>query len=246
MKIALVTGAASGIGEAIARRLHAGGLHVVVADIDEAGGWNVVASLGSAADFMRLDVTREADWVEVIEQIRLQLGGLHVLVNNAGITTVGDIESLSLQALQRELDINLSGPFLGCKHGIGLMKESGGSIVNIASGCSRKIRADLVGYNASKAAVTAMSKAVALHCAQQAYGIRVNTVHPGAIHTPILDKVLRQSGSPDALLASFIADHPIGRIGQPEDIAAMVAFLVSEQASFATGAEFFVDGGMTL
>lgn len=246
MKIALVTGAASGLGAAIARRLHADGLYVILTDIDLQGGERQAAELGDNARFCALDVTREQQWKELMQDIGRHHGRLDVLVNNAGITTVGNIETLSLELLKREFAINVDSVFLGCQNVIGLMKGVGGSIINIASGCSKKVKADLAGYNASKAAVTMLSKTVALHCARQGYDIRVNTVHPGATRTPIVDKVLQQSSDPDALMASFVADHPIGRIGEPEDIAAMVSFLASDQARFATGAEFFVDGGMTL
>ncbi|MCO5786628.1 short-chain dehydrogenase [Pseudomonas sp. G11-1] len=246
MKIALITGAASGLGAAIAQRLHADGMWVILTDIDQPGGQQRVAELGERAEFFALDVTREDRWRELMAWVHQQHGRLDVLVNNAGITTMGSIETLSLELLKREFAVNVDSVFLGCQNAIGLMKTTGGAIINIASGCSRKVKAELAGYNASKAAVTMLSKTVALHCARQNYGIRVNTVHPGATRTPIVDKVLQQSEQPEALLASFVADHPIGRIGEPQDIAAMVSFLASDQASFATGAEFFVDGGMTL
>lgn len=246
MKIAMVTGAASGLGAAIAQRLHADGMYVILTDIDQPGGERQVVELGGNAEFHALDVTREEQWKEIMQLVRQRHGRLDVLVNNAGITTMGNIETLSLALLKREFAVNVDSVFLGCQNAIGLMKASGGAIINIASGCSRKVKADLAGYNASKAAVTMLSKTAALHCARQGYGIRVNTVHPGATRTQIVDKVLQQSDEPEALLASFVADHPIGRIGEPQDIAAMVSFLASDQASFATGAEFFVDGGMTL
>ena len=246
MKIAFVTGGASGLGAAIARRLHEDGFRVVLSDIDEQGGTRLAEELGGWAEFIRLDVSSEESWKAAIGYLEDRHGRLDVLVNNAGITTIGNIETLSFAALKREFSINLDSVFLGCQNAISLMKTYGGSIINIASGCSRKVKPDLAGYNATKAAVTMLSKTIALHCAKQGYGIRVNTVHPGAMRTPIVDKVLSQSDDPDALLASFIADHPIGRIGEPTDIAAMVSFLASEQATFVTGAEFFVDGGMTL
>jgi len=245
-KIALVTGGASGLGAAIARRLHGDGFMVVLGDIDERGGRELAAELGERADFLVLNVSSEEAWKSAMAHIGERYGRLDVLVNNAGITTVGNIETLTLTELKREFAINVDSVFLGCQNAIALMKRTGGSIINIASGCSRKVKADLAGYNASKAAVTMLSKTVALHCAREGYGIRVNSVHPGATRTPIIDKVLAQSEDPDGLMASFVADHPIGRIGEPADIAAMVAFLASDQAGFATGAEFFIDGGMTL
>lgn len=246
MKVAFVTGAASGLGAAISQRLYADGFHVVLSDIDEQCGARLAAQLGDHCDFIRLDVSNEASWKAAMAYVHERYGQLDVLVNNAGITTVGNIETLSFELLKREFAINLDSVFLGCQNAIALMKSTGGSIINIASGCSKKVKADLAGYNATKAAVTMLSKTVALHCARQNYGIRVNTVHPGAMRTPIVDKVLQQSDNPEALMASFIADHPIGRIGEPSDIAAMVSFLASDQATFATGAEFFIDGGMTL
>jgi len=246
MKIAFVTGGASGLGAAIARRLHEDGFRVVLSDIDEQGGTQLAEELGERAEFIHLDVSSEESWKAAMAYLADRHGRLDVLVNNAGITTVGNIETLSFAALKREFSINLDSVFLGCQNALGLMKTCGGSTINIASGCSKTVKPDLAGYNATKAAVTMLSKTIALHCAKQGYGIRVNTVHPGAMRTPIVDKVLSQSDDPDALLASFIADHPIGRIGEPTDIAAMVSFLASEQAAFVTGAEFFVDGGMTL
>jgi 3(or 17)beta-hydroxysteroid dehydrogenase len=243
-KIAFVTGGASGLGEAIARRFVAEGATVIIADIDAAGGAALAAELGSAASFVRLDVTSEGDWLAALGSVAG--GRIDILVNNAGITTMGSIETLSLADFRTMLDIDLIGVFLGCKHAIPLMKTHGGSIINMSSMCGLRAQPDLVGYNAAKAAVTHLTRSVALHYAAQNYGIRANSVHPGAIHTPILDKVMAQVPDPKALYDGFVATHPVGRLGRPEEIAAIAVYLASDEAAFTTGAAFAIDGGSSL
>jgi NAD(P)-dependent dehydrogenase (short-subunit alcohol dehydrogenase family) len=245
-KTALVTGAASGLGEAIARRFIAEGAVVILADIDLDGGKRVAADLGGNARFEALDVTKEDSWGRALDSIKSGHGHLDVLVNNAGVTTVGSIESLTLQQFRDMLDIDLIGVFLGCKHVAPLMRPNGGSIINMASMCSIRVQTDLVGYNAAKAAVSHLTKSVALHYAKQGDGIRCNSIHPGAIHTPILDKVMAQVTDPAAFMGGWVARHPIGRLGKPEEIASMAVFLASDESAFATGAEFVVDGGSSL
>ncbi|WP_380878537.1 glucose 1-dehydrogenase [Sphingomonas sp. DBB INV C78] len=244
-RIALVTGGASGLGAAIASRLDAEGAKVIVADIDGDGARHHAATLSQCDHAIMLDVTQPDQWQAAIGQVEQRHGRLDILVNNAGITTMGSIETLDYAALRHELDVDVGGVFLGCQTAIPLMKRTGGSIINMASGSGLKASANLVGYNAAKAAVTLMSKSIALHCAQEKYGIRVNSVHPGAIRTPILDKVLAQVDDPEATLAGFLSVHPIGYLGHPDDIAAIVAWLASDESRFATGAAFSVDGGMT-
>jgi 3(or 17)beta-hydroxysteroid dehydrogenase len=243
-KIAFVTGGASGLGEAIARRFVAEGATVIIADIDAAGGAALAAELGSAASFVRLDVTSEGDWLAALGSVAG--GRIDILVNNAGITTMGSIETLSLADFRTMLDIDLIGVFLGCKHAIPLMKTHGGSIINMSSMCGLRAQPDLVGYNAAKAAVTHLTRSVALHYAAQNYGIRANSLHPGAIHTPILDKVMAQVPDPKALYDGFVATHPVGRLGRPEEIAAIAVYLASDEAAFTTGAAFAIDGGSSL
>ena len=245
-KVALVTGAASGLGAAIARRFAAEGAAVALADIDDAGGAALAAELGACACFLRLDVTREQDWIDAFATIEARHGRIDVLVNNAGITTYGSVEEVTLDAFRHEMDVDLVGPFLGCKHVAPLMKRTGGSVINIASMASIRAEHYLVAYNAAKAGVTHMTKSVALHYARAGYGIRCNSVHPGVIHTPILDKVLAQAEDPEALFAEWLALHPIGRLGQPEEVAALCLYLASDESAFATGAEFVLDGGSSL
>jgi len=245
-KVALVTGAASGLGEAIARRFVADGMTVVLADIDIAGGEALAEELGDQALFVTLDVRSEEAWLTALGQIRKRFGTLHVLVNNAGVTTVGTIEELSFEAFRHELDIDLCGPFLGCKHALPLMKSEGGSIINMSSAAGLRARADLLAYNTAKAGVTMLTKALALHCAKSGYAVRVNSVHPGAIRTPILEKVMAQVDDPAAMLAGIVAEHPVGYLGSLEDVTAIVAYLASEASPFVTGAQFVVDGGMSL
>jgi 3(or 17)beta-hydroxysteroid dehydrogenase len=244
-KTALVTGAASGLGAAIAARLAAEGAHVVLTDIDVDGLNTQAACIGSDTLALRLDVTSESDWRAAIAGTAARFGVLDVLVNNAGITTMGSIEDLGLEAFRHELDIDVIGVFLGCKAGVAAMKERGGSIINMSSSAGLKAYSYLCGYNAAKAAVTLMTKSVALHCAQSGYRIRCNSVHPGAIRTAIIDKVLAQVDDPEATLAGFEAAHPVGHLGHPDDVSSIVAYLASDESRFATGAAFSVDGGAT-
>lgn len=241
-KTALVTGGASGLGEAIARRFVMEGASVIIGDIDEAGGKTVAASIGQAASFVRLDVSHDNDWAAVMSMAEK----LDILVNNAGITTHGSIEDVTIEQFRHEFEIDVIGVFLGCKHGVAKMKTHGGSIINMSSLCGVRAQGDLLAYNAAKAAVTHMTKSVALHCAAKDYGIRCNSIHPGVIRTAILDKVLAQVPNPDEVYAGWVSTHPIGRIGVPEEIAAAAVYLGSDESGFTTGAELRVDGGSSL
>jgi Dehydrogenases with different specificities (related to short-chain alcohol dehydrogenases) len=239
-KIAFVTGGASGLGLDIVRRFVAEGASVVIADIDVPAGEALAAETGQR--FVKLDVSKEEEWLAALGTCER----IDVLVNNAGITTHGSIEELTLEAFRHEFSVDVDGVFLGCKHIVPKMKDHGGSVINMSSMCGVRAQADLAAYNAAKAAVTHLTKSVALHYAAKGYGIRCNSVHPGAIHTPIIDKVMAQVSDPEALYASFVASHPVGRLGKPEEVSAIVLFLASDESSFATGAEFRIDGGSSL
>ncbi len=241
-KTALVTGGASGLGEAIARRFVAEGASVIIGDIDEAGGRAVAASIGQAASFVRLDVSQAEHWSAALALA----DRIDILVNNAGITTHGSIEDVTIEQFRHEFEVDVIGVFLGCKFGVAKMKAHGGSIINMSSLCGVRAQGDLVAYNGAKAAVTHMTKSVALHCAAKGYGIRCNSIHPGVIRTAILDKVLVQVPNPDEVYAGWVSTHPIGRIGVPEEIAAAAVYLASDESAFTTGAELRVDGGSSL
>ncbi len=239
-KTAFVTGGASGLGLDIVRRFVAEGAHVVIADIDAEAGQALAAELSQR--FVRLDVSKEAEWLTALGTCER----IDVLVNNAGITTHGSIEDLTLEAFRHEFSVDVDGVFLGCKHIIPKMRAHGGSVINMSSMCGVRAQGDLAAYNAAKAAVTHLTKSVALHYARKGYGIRCNSVHPGAIHTPILEKVMAQVEDGQALYDSWVATHPIGRLGKPEEISAIVLYLASDESAFATGAEFRIDGGSSL
>lgn len=241
-KAALVTGGASGLGEAIVRRFVAEGATVLITDIDEPAGAAVALELGNKTTFCPLNVSIEEDW-----QRAMGISGpIDILVNNAGITTHGSIEDVTLDQFRHEFEVDVVGVFLGCKYGVANMKDRGGSIINMSSLCGVRAQGDLVAYNAAKAAVTHMTKSVAVHCASKGYGIRCNSIHPGVIHTPILDKVLAQVPNPDEVYAGWVAAHPIGRIGKPEEIAAAAVYLGADESAFTTGAEFRIDGGSSI
>ena len=242
---ALVTGGSSGIGEAIARKLATAGAKMMIGDVDTVAGVAVADSFGG--HFVGLNVAREDEWAAAMAALHAAFGGLDILVNNAGITIMGSIEDISLADFQRTLDVDLIGVFLGCKAAIPLMKRgNGGAIVNISSVSGLKASANLAAYNAAKAGVTLLTKSITLHCAEQRYGIRCNSVHPGVIRTPILDKVMAQVSDPQALMAGFVAQHPIGNIGDTADIADIVHYLAGPRAKFITGSAFVVDGGLTI
>ena len=241
-KTALVTGGASGLGEAIAQRYVAEGARVIIADIDLVAGQALAQSLGQAASFVKLDVSLAADWAAALAAV----DQLDILVNNAGITTHGSIEDVTLEQFRHEFEVDVIGVFLGCQAGVAKMKQHGGSIINMSSLCGVRAQGDLLAYNGAKAAVTHMTKSVALHCATKGYGIRCNSVHPGVIRTAMLDKVLGQVPNPDEVYAGWVSTHPIGRIGTPEEIAAISVYLGSDESGFTTGGEFRIDGGASL
>ncbi len=245
-KCALVTGAASGLGRAIAEKLAAEGARVTLTDIDVDGGNKVAAEIGGAAQFVEQDVSDGDRWAAVWEAASRDQP-VDTLVNNAGITLMGSIEDLDYASWRKTFDVDVDSVFWGCKTAIANMKQTGGgSIVNIASAAGIRANAGLAAYNAAKAAVILFTQSIALHCGQQQNGIRCNVVAPGTIKTAILDKVMAQVPNPDEMLAGFVASHPIGHLGEPEDIANIVLYLASDDSKFATGATFSVDGGLAL
>lgn len=250
-KIALVSGAARGIGESIARAFAGEGAYVYVTDINESNGRRVAESLGSAGSFALLDVRREEHWRQVIEAIVQKHGRLDVVVNNAGITgfegelVSHDPENASLEAWRSVHETNLDGVFLGCKYAIRAMRATGtGSIINISS------RSGLVGiptaaaYASSKAAVRNHTKSVALYCAQQGMKVRCNSIHPAAILTPMWAPMLGKGPEREANMAMFVADTPLKRFGTPEEVAAVAVMLASDESTYITGTEINIDGGI--
>jgi NAD(P)-dependent dehydrogenase (short-subunit alcohol dehydrogenase family) len=240
-RVALVTGAASGIGEATARRLAAEGAVVAVTDVQDEAGEQTAAAIradGGDALYVHLDVADEASWRSALEHVLAERGRLDVLVNNAGMGDLATIEETAVADWERTIAIDQTGVFLGMKTCAEALKASGhGSVVNISSifGTSGGFGTSPA-YHAAKGAVRTLTKNVALHWASE--GVRVNSIHPGFIRTPILDQA-RGTEVWEAMTAST----PMGRLGEPEEIAAAVAYLASDDASFVTGAELYVDGG---
>lgn len=253
-KIVLVTGGASGIGAETCRAVAAEGGAVIVADRDAARGTQIAADIGADAMFVPLDVTSEENWQKVIADTVRRFGGLHGLVNAAGIGLPGTVEDTTLEDYRRVYAINTTGTFLGCKHAVLAMKPGDGrpdlsgkrgSIVNISSILGLRGSPYSLAYVASKGAVRLLTKSVALHCGQMRYGIRCNSVHPGYIDTPMIQPRLQSTIEGMGGREWLEGLHPIGRLGRPEEIAAPIVFLLSDEASFCTGAEFVADGGVT-
>jgi NAD(P)-dependent dehydrogenase (short-subunit alcohol dehydrogenase family) len=247
-RVAIVTGAAKGIGTACARRLAEEGAPVALADIDEAGGTALAAELeaaGGKAMFVPLDVTKEAEWEAAVAAVTKRFGGLDILVNNAGIAIIEPVQTTTFEDWRRIMAVNADGVFLGTKHAMRVMRN-GGSIINISSILGITSVEALSAYSATKGAVRLFSKGAALDGAKDGKEIRVNSLHPGYIHTEMMeDTCYRDYGSLEAGLAELGKLHPIGRVGEPEDIANGVLFLASEESSFITGTELVIDGGYT-
>lgn len=252
-KVAIVTGGASGIGRGCVLRLAAEGAMVVITDVQHDQG-NALAkdvlALGGDTVFMSHDVTEEEQWHRVVADTVSRFGGINILVNNAGVGIGGSILDMTLETWRFQQAVNLDGVFLGVKAVIPAMIESGsGSIVNMSSVAGLKGAASLSAYNATKGGVRLFTKGVALECAEKRWPIRVNSVHPGIIDTPIWAKI-----NPEFLTAGENAidvvqmageSVPTGEVGYPEDIANGVLFLASDESRYITGTELVIDGGLS-
>lgn len=246
-KVALITGAAGGLGAAAARLLAREGARVVVTDRNEAGVHQVAESLGDAGLGLLLDVTREDHWEQALARTVERFGRLDVLVNNAGMGILKDVETLTLEEWRLVHAVNLDGTFLGCKHGIRVMRQSQakGSIINISSVAGLVGVPGFPSYSSAKGGVRLLTKSVALHCAQKGYGIRCNSIHPGYIETAMVDAIAQASGKPDEARARLARTIPLGHLGEPDDIANAVLYLASDESKQMTGAELVIDGGTT-
>ena len=247
-KVALVTGAASGIGRACAERLAQEGATVVLTDVQDPLGEEAARGVGGRALYLHHDVTDEDAWIAAIGRIRNEFGRLDILVNNAGIGVGTPITEMSLADWRRQTAVNLDGVFLGVKHVLPLMREGGGgSIVNMSSVAGLKGAPNLAGYCATKGGVRLFTKAVAMECAGLKDGVRVNSVHPGIIDTPIWTTVMPtgSNAGPDLDQLSQLA-VPLGVKGVPDDIAGGVLWLCSDEARYVTGAELVIDGGLSV
>jgi NAD(P)-dependent dehydrogenase (short-subunit alcohol dehydrogenase family) len=249
-KVALVTGAGSGLGEATARRFADEGAHVVITDINAEQAELVcqdITAAGGSAEHHYQDVTDERAWDTLVDMIVKDHGKLDVVVNNAGIVIRGSVEDTSLEDWRQTQAVNLDAVFLGTRAAVKGMKGHGGSIINISSIEGMVGEATAAAYNASKGGVRIFTKSAALHCAAEGYNIRVNSVHPGFIVTPMVENAVAAAPPEDAaeLLERVHREIPLGAMGEPLDIANGCLFLASDESKYMTGSELVIDGGYT-
>ena len=244
-KTALVTGAASGIGLQTSIRLAEEGALVMMTDINHEEGLQQAEKLGANATFLKLDITEEEEWISVLDETVKRFDRLDILVNSAGMVLIADVEQITLEDWRKVHAVNLDGTFLGCKHGVRVMKEFGaGSIINLSSVSGMIGGFNLAAYNSSKGAVRMLTKSVALHCARAGYGIRCNSIHPTFIETPMLESLIRDSPDPEKARQTLVRQVPLRRIGKPDDVANMIVYLASDESTFVTGTEMVIDGGV--
>lgn len=253
-KVALITGASSGIGKATATLFAEVGAIVIIADIDEAEGKRVANELSQkyVADFIKLDVTDESSWVNAYQFINEKYHQLNILVNNAGIAFGGSVTELAIEKWRRLMAVNLDSVFLGTKHALPFMQKSkDGSIVNVSSAAGMVGYPTAAAYCASKGGVRLFTKAVALECAQAKNNIRVNSIHPGPVATPMFEKgptwdaFVKQMGGLESAWKKIAESSPLGRVAEPQEIANAILFLASDLSSYMTGSEMTIDGGFT-
>ncbi len=246
-KVAIVTGAASGMGKADAIMLAAEGAKVVLTDLNVEKGQAVAQQIGENAIFIKHDVSDEENWQAVIAATLDKFGRLDILVNNAGVMAMGNVVDTNLKDWQFINRVNSDGTFLGCKHAIPAMEKSdgGGSIINMASVAALHGMSFIAAYSASKGAVTALTKNVAMYCKEKRNGIRCNSIHPDGVKTPMLIKVFSgaDDATPEQIESLSTEAYPMA---EPEHIAAMVLYLASDDAKFVTGAEMLIDNGATI
>ena len=248
-KTALITGGGSGLGEASSLRLAEEGARVFVTDISQESAERVAQTIrdfGGQATALHHDVTQESDWSRVHDAIAAECQSLDILVNNAGVAFSGNIEETTLSDWRAVNSVNSDGVFLGMKNCLPIMTKPGGSIINISS--IEGIIGDpkLIAYNASKGAVRLMTKSAALHCTQAGYGVRVNSIHPGFIETPMVaEGVAAMGDAAEEFHQRILAAIPMGHLGQAIDIANAVLFLASDESRYMTGSEMVIDGGYT-
>ena len=242
-KVVIITGGAGGIGSATVRRFAVEGAKLVIVDLLQREGEALASELkdgGYEAKFISLDVTDEQQWIRAVDATIEWYGRLDILVNNAGIFRIETVDETDLELWNRIQEVNVTGVFLGIKHGAAAMRRSGeGSIINISSGAGIVGSTTGAAYHASKGAVRLLTKAAAIQYAAE--GIRVNSLHPGMTNTPMIRELMADESAG----AGFLARTPMGRLGKPEEIANAILFLASDEASFITGAELVVDGGFT-
>lgn len=250
-KIALVTGAASGLGKRMSQRFAEEGAKVLLTDWNGEGAAAAAAEIGASAASFPHDVTSEDQWIAAVAEAKRVFGGLHILVNNAGIGTPGSVEQTSLEDWRLVHAIDLDGVFLGCKHAIPLIREttraenSRGAILNISSIAGVIASGRMAAYNSAKAGVRHLTKSVALHCASNKDAITCNSVHPAFIDTPILDNFQATGLTKDEVKAKLGRQIPLGTVGDPDDVAHAAVYLCSDEAKFVTGAELYIDGGIS-
>ncbi|GMN90333.1 SDR family NAD(P)-dependent oxidoreductase [Francisella sciaenopsi] len=251
-KVALITGSARGIGKAIAELFASEGANVIVSDINDSLGNQTVNDINSSnCEYKHLDVSFEDDWISISKYIISKFGKLDILINNAGITGFiessgpHDPENLDINSWRKVHAVNADGVALGCKYAIKLMKENGGSIVNISSRSGLVGIPQAVAYASSKASVRNHTKSVALYCANMNYGIRCNSIHPGAILTPMWDEMLpKDEDQKQAAIKTIAQDIPLKKMGEAKDVAYAALYLASDESKYVTGIELNVDGGI--
>lgn len=237
-KVAIVTGAAKGIGLACAQLFVKEGAKVVITDLDETEGAKASATLGGNAAFVKQNVAKEDEWQKVMTATKQVFGKVDIILNNAGILSFNNAEEITEEDWHKVLAVDLDGVMWGVKYGIKEMKTTGGSIINLSSIAGLIGISNLFAYNAAKGAVRLLTKSAALHCTENHYPIRINSIHPGYVHTPMVDAYPEMREKLESL-------HPMGRLGEPNEIANMALYLASDESSFSTGSEFVVDGGYT-
>jgi 3(or 17)beta-hydroxysteroid dehydrogenase len=247
-KIALITGGASGIGAATARKFIMEGARVAIADLQEEKGRALAEKLGNAAYFVALDVTSAASWEKALGNVRARFGGFTTLVNSAGVSLFANIEQETLEGFRRMTTVNLEGTFLACKYGIAALKATpNAAIVTVVSTLAITTAPHYLAYSASKAGARMVTRAAALHCAEQKYSVRVNAVLPGPTHTEMVEAHveagMKSGASREAMLELYQQSVAFKRLGEPSELASAIAFLASDEASFITGVDLPVDGG---